>query len=335
MHAIAYDNDLFQRSNTQLKMIDVPTPEASGHDLLVEVRAVSVNPADLKVRAGAQPSPGDYRILGFDAAGVVMAVGDACSYFQPGDAVYYAGAIHRPGSNAQYQLVDERIVAHKPLSLDFAAAAALPLTALTGYEMLFDRLQVQHREENADQLLIIGGAGGVGSMTIQLARQLTPLQITATASQPENIEWCRSLGAHNVVDHQKVLSELTETGELSIPNFVFCTTHADYYGPQLAELMAPQGRLGLIDDPQQFDIVPFKRKSISVHWEFMFTRSMFTTPDITKQRKILTEVAELVDAGKVRHTATKIFHGFNESTFAAAYALIVEGHHHGKVVVAF
>lgn len=335
MRAFAFDAALSQSSSTRLCAAEVPTPQPTGHDLLVEIHAVSVNPADLKIRAGAQPAPGEHRILGFDAAGVVVTVGESCTLFQPGDAVYYAGAIQRPGSNAEFQLVDERIVAHKPQSLGFAEAASLPLTALTAYEMLFDRLQVQHRPQYADQLLIIGAAGGVGSMAVQLAARLTDLHIVATASRPENQTWCLELGAHTVVDHAKAFSETWLAQSLAPPNFVFCTTHSETYAPQLPDLMAPQGHLGLIDDPKMFDIIPFKRKSIGVHWEFMFTRSMYATPDLQQQHAILSEVATLVDTGKIRHTATRIIDGFDETAFAQAYSFLGEGHHHGKVIIRY
>ncbi len=335
MKALAYDANLSQSSSTLLHAVELPTPEPTGHDLLIEVRAVSVNPADLKIRAGVCPPPGEQRVLGFDAAGVVVAIGEACTLFQPGDAVYYAGAIHRPGSNAEFQLVDERIVAFKPQSLGFAEAAALPLTALTAYEMLFDRLQVQHLPESTNHLLIIGGAGGVGSMAIQLAAQLTALQIVATASRPESRQWCLDMGAHIVIDHHQPLAETWQAQSLPAPYLVFCTTHAEIYGPQLPDLMAPQGHLGLIDDPQQFDIVPFKRKSIGVHWEFMFTRSLFTTPDMQQQHSILKKVAVLVDSGKIRHTSTMVFDGFNETSFSNAYSLIAKGNHTGKVVILY
>lgn len=335
MRAFAFDTALYQSSSTQLYAVKVPTPQPTGHDLLVEVHAVSVNPVDLKIRAGVQPSPGEQRILGFDAAGVVVAVGESCTLFQPGDAVYYAGEMQRPGSNAEFQLVDERIVARKPQSLSFAEAASLPLTALTAYEMLFDRLQIQQRSQHNDQLLIIGAAGGVGSMAVQLAKRLTDLQIIATASRPESQAWCLELGAHMIVDHTPAFSETWISQSLVKPNFVFCTTHSETYAPQLPALMAPQGHLGLIDDPEIFDIIPFKQKSISIHWEFMFTRTMYTTPDIQRQQTILAEVAALVDEGKIRHTTTRIIDGFHEAAFAQAYSLLSQGHHHGKIVIHF
>lgn len=335
MKAFAYDADLSQSSSTRLQAVEIPTPQPTGHDLLVEVRAISVNPADLKIRAGVCPAPGEQRVLGFDAAGVVVAIGESCTLFQPGDAVYYAGAIHRPGSNAEFQLVDERIVALKPQSLSFAEAAAIPLTALTAYEMLFDRLQVLRLPENTNQLLIIGGAGGVGSMAIQLAAQLSSLQIAATASRPESRQWCLDMGAHTVINHHQPLVEAWQAQSLPAPSFVFCTTHADTYGSQLPDLMAPQGHLGLIDDPQQFDIVPFKRKSIGVHWEFMFTRSLFTTADMQQQHNILKQVAGLVEVGKIRHTSTMVFDGFTETSFADAYSYLAKGNHTGKVVILY
>ncbi len=313
--------------------IDLPTPVATGRDLLVEVRAVSVNPVDTKVRMRDQPDPGQWKVLGWDAAGVVSAVGPDVTLFRPGDAVCYAGAIGRPGTNAQFHLVDERIVGAKPKSLDWAAAAALPLTAITAWEALFDRLDVKRSVPGASSILIIGGAGGVGSIAIQLARKLTDLVVIATASRPETIAWAHEMGAHHVVDHARPLAaEIVRLG-IGAPGFVFSTTQTARHLAEIAELIAPQGRLALIDDPATLDVNAFKRKSASVHWEFMFTRSALATADIAEQGALLNEVARLVDAGVLRTTMTERHSPIDAANLRRVHALLESGTARGKVVL--
>ncbi|SIT09123.1 zinc-binding alcohol dehydrogenase family protein [Insolitispirillum peregrinum] len=323
------------RRDDALVDIELATPVASGRDLLVAVKAVSVNPVDTKVRQGMAPEGSDWKVLGWDAAGVVVAVGEAVDGFAVGDEVYYAGALGRPGTNAEFHLVDERIVAKKPRSLDFADAAALPLTAITAWETLFDRLRVTAPVPGvAPALLVIGGAGGVGSIAIQIARAMTDLTIIATASRPETSDWCRSLGAHHVVDHSRPLAQEIATLALeSPPAFVFSTTNTDMHVAAIAELIAPQGRFALIDDPAVLDINPFKRKSVSTHWEFMFTRSMFGTADIAAQGQLLADVARLVDAGAIRTTRTETFGTINAANLTRAHALIESGRARGKIVL--
>ncbi len=261
--------------------IKLPTPTPTGRDLLVEVKAISVNPVDVKVRLSAKPEAGNWKVLGWDAAGIVTAVGPEVTLFQPGDEVFYAGAIGRPGTNAEYHLVDERIVGTKPKTLDWAAAAALPLTSITAWEMLFDglwpafgnRLDVKKAVPGAaPAILIIGGAGGVGSIAIQIARALTDLTVIATASRAETVAWVKEMGAHHIIDHTLPLAEQVAKLGLGAPAFVFSTTQTDRHLDEISELIAPQGRFGLIDDPAVLDINRFKRKSVSVHWELMFTR---------------------------------------------------------------
>ncbi len=314
--------------------IDLETPVARGRDLLVAVRAVSVNPVDTKVRQGMAPEGDAWKILGWDAAGVVIAVGETVEGFSVGDEVYYAGALDRPGTNAEYHLIDERIVAHKPTSLGFADAAALPLTAITAWETLFDRLVVTRPVPGAaPALLIVGGAGGVGSIAIQIARATTDLTVIATASRPETADWCRALGAHHVIDHSKPLDgEIAALG-LGAPAFVFSTTSTDQHVSSIATLIAPQGRFALIDDPAVLDVNPFKRKSVSIHWEFMFTRSLFGTVDIAAQGALLTDVARLVDAGAIRTTRTETFGAINAANLTRAHALLESGRARGKVVL--
>ncbi len=314
--------------------IDLETPVARGRDLLVAVRAVSVNPVDTKVRQGMAPEGDAWKIPGWDAAGVVIAVGETVEGFAVGDEVYYAGALDRPGTNAEYHLVDERIVARKPVSLGFADAAALPLTAITAWETLFDRLAVARPVPGAaPALLIVGGAGGVGSVAIQIARATTDLTVIATASRPETADWCRGLGAHHVVDHSKPLDGEIAALVLGAPAFVFSTTNTDQHVSAIATLMAPQGRFALIDDPAVLDVNPFKRKSVSIHWEFMFTRSLFGTVDIAAQGTLLTEVARLVDAGAIRTTRTETFGAINAANLKRAHALLESGRARGKVVL--
>jgi len=314
--------------------ITLETPEAEGRDLLVKVSAVSVNPVDVKLRMGRSPEGSEWRVLGFDAAGVVEAVGPDVQDFKPGDAVYYAGSIARPGTNSEYHLVDERIVGRKPASLSDAEAAALPLTAITAWEMLFDRLGVRRpTPQGGNTILVIGGAGGVGSITIQLLRVLTDLTVIASASRPETQDWVRDCGAHHVVDHRQPLAPQVEALGLGAPGFVFSTTQTDLHYAEVVELIAPQGRFGLIDDPEELDAMPLKIKAVSLHWEMMFTRSLFGTPDMAEQGKLLNKVASLVDAGRIRSTATEVAGKIDAATLRAVHARIESGTARGKIVL--
>jgi NADPH:quinone reductase len=335
MRAVAYQNPQPISADTSLIDIDLPMPEAKGRDLLVEIKAVSVNPVDTKVRAGVAPEAGQYKVIGWDAAGIVKAVGADVTLFKPGDEVYYSGTINRSGSNAEFQLVDERIVALKPRSLDFAAAAALPLTSITAYETLFDRLKVQDPVSGAARtILIIGGAGGVGSIAIQIARTLTDLTIIATASRPETQSWVKDLGAHHVIDHSKPLAPQIDALGIGAPAFIFSTNNTSDHVADIAAAIAPQGRVAVIDDPKSLDVVPFKRKAISIHWEFMFVRPMYETADMIEHHKLLTEVAGLVDAGKLRTTLTETLGLINAANLKKAHALIESGKTRGKIVLA-
>lgn len=313
---------------------EMETPVPTGHDLLVRVQAVSVNPVDYKIRMSRPAESDTPAVLGWDAVGEVVAVGDRASAFKPGDRVWYAGAINRPGTNAEFHLVDERIVGRKPTSVSAAEAAALPLTSLTAYEMLFDRLRVTEPVPGAaPAILIIGGSGGVGSIAIQLLRALTDLTVIATASRPETQAWVRELGAHHVVDHSQPLPPQIEALGLGQPGFVFSTNRTDLYIEQLTELIAPQGRFGLIDDPESFDIMPFKAKSLSVHWELMFTRSLFETPDMIEQHHLLQRVSQLVDQGVLRTTLGEHFGTINAANLRRAHALLESGKAKGKIVL--
>lgn len=312
--------------------VDKPTP--TGRDLLVRIQAVSVNPVDVKIRTNRPPEGSTPAILGWDAVGEVIETGSDTSLFKVGDAVWYAGAINRSGTNAEYHLVDERIVGKKPTSIGAAEAAALPLTALTAYEMLFDRLRVSDPVPGAaPAVVIIGGSGGVGSIAIQLLRAKTDLTVIATASRSETQAWVKELGAHHVIDHSKPLAPQIEALGIGQPGWVFSTTHTHQYIEQIAEFIAPQGHFGLIDDPETLNIKPFKSKSVSTHWELMYTRSLFGTPDIQRQHDILTEVASLLDAGKIKSTATETLGKIDANTLMRAHQILETNKAKGKLVL--
>lgn len=334
MKAVGYKNAGSLDRADALLDIEVARPVAADRDILVRVQAISVNPVDYKIRQNRAPEGADPAILGWDAVGEVVEVGDNVSLFKPGDEVWYAGAINRPGTNAEYHLVDERIVGHKPKSVSAVQAAALPLTTITAYEMLFDRLRVNDPVPGAaPAVLVIGGSGGVGSIAIQLLRALTDMTVIATASRAETQAWVKELGAHHVIDHSKPLAPQIEALGLGQPGYVFSTTHTHQYVEQVAELIAPQGRFGLIDDPESLNIMPFKLKAVSTHWELMFTRPLFQTPDMIRQHELLNEVAELLDAGKIKSTATQTLGKIDAATLLKAHAILESGKARGKLVL--
>ncbi|MEM7707197.1 MAG: zinc-binding alcohol dehydrogenase family protein [Pseudomonadota bacterium] len=334
MKAVGYRNAGPIDQPNALEDISLEQPHAAGRDLLVKVHAVSVNPVDTKVRTRMGAEGDQWRVLGYDAAGVVEAIGESVTGFKPGDAVYYAGSIARPGTNSEYHLVDERIVGGKPETLSFAEAAALPLTAITSWEMLFDRLNVNHPPaQGGDVILVVGGAGGVGSITLQLLRALTELTIIATASRPETQAWAKECGADHVVDHREPLAPQVAALGLGAPGFVFSTTQTGQHLADLADLIAPQGRFGLIDDPATFDIALLKQKAISIHWEFMFTRPVFETPDMGHQGRLLQELAALVDGGKVATTLSDVAGSINAENLIQAHRQLESGTTRGKVVL--
>ena len=315
--------------------MELPTPTPRPRDLLVRVKAVSVNPIDTKVRSSAAPAQGEAKVLGWDASGVVEAVGDQVTLFRPGDEVFYAGALQRPGTNAELHAVDERIAGPKPRSRDWDAAAAVPLTALTAWELLFDRMRAPYGEKTTGGvLLVIGGAGGVGSILIQLARLLTGLTVVATASRPETIAWVRTMGAHHVINHRKPLNDELAAIGVGKADYVASLTASDRHLLAIAELIAPEGVMGLIDDPTTFDIMPLKRKSVTVCWELMYTRSMFETPDMVAQHRILEEVSALVDSGLLRTTMTRSAGPINAANLKKLHALLESGEAIGKAVLA-
>jgi len=332
MKAVAYTQPGLPIHDAQsLYDTQLTKPKPGARDLLVEVRAIAVNPVDTKVRAsrgGEQP-----QVLGWDAVGVVRETGPEVTLFRPGDEVFYAGAIDRPGSYSELHVVDERIVGHKPKSLDNASAAALPLTSITAWELLFDRLAVQENGGKGQSLLVVGAAGGVGSILVQLARKLTQLTVIGTASRPETQAWVKALGAHHVIDHAESIPLQLEELNLNPIDYVISLTHTDTYLPQLVEVLRPQGKLALIDDPAQLDVMPLKRKSLSLHWELMFTRSLYKTEDMIKQHQLLERVSQLVDEGTLKTTVGEHFGSICAENLKRAHAFIESGKARGKIVL--
>lgn len=319
-----------RRTGEARELVDVqlPDPTPDGRDLLIEVKAISVNPVDYKRRRGAD----DGAVLGYDAAGVVRAAGPDARLFAPGDEVFYAGVVNRPGTNAALHLVDDRIVGTKPRSLNWAEAAALPLTSITAWEALFERLDVRRSVPGAaGAILIVGGAGGVGSIATQIARTQTQLTVIATASRPETVAWSKQMGAHHVVDHREPLAAQVAALGIGAPEFIFSTTQTDAHAADIAELIAPQGRFALIDHLTDANL--FMRKSVSIHWELMFTRPIFDTPDIGAQGELLNQIAQLVDAGVIRSTLTERLSPIDAATLTEAHAKVESGTTRGKIVL--
>jgi NADPH2:quinone reductase len=312
---------------------DLPKPVPGVKDLLVRVEAVSVNPVDTKVRAPKPAVEATPKILGWDAAGILEAIGPEVTLFKVGDPVFYAGTLDRQGTNAEFHLVDERIVGHKPESLSFAEAAALPLTSITAWELLFDRLGVTGGLAKSGHILIIGGAGGVGSILIQLARHLTGLTIIATASRKETREWCLELGAHHVIDHGQPINEELKRIGISEVEYVASLTATEHHFQAIVEAIRPQGKFAVIDDPATLDVKAFKRKAVSTHWEFMFTRPLYKTPDMIAQHRLLNEIARLIDTQVIRTTLADHFGTINAANLKKAHALIESGKSRGKIVL--
>ena len=336
MKAIGYTKSLPVDDDASLEDIEIDDPVPGPRDLLVEVRAVSVNPVDAKVRMRAEPETG-HKVLGYDAAGTVRAVGDAVTLFAPGDEVWYAGDVTRSGTNAERHLVDERIVGRKPSSIDFAAAAALPLTAITAWEILFDCFGLDDADDGTGEgetLLVIGGAGGVGSVLIQLARALTSLEVVATASREDTIAWCREMGAHRTIDHRGDLKAQLEGSKP--PRYVAALTASAEHFDAIVDLIAPRGHIAMIDDPGEgaIEISKIKGKALSFHFELMFVRPMFETEDMIVQHELLDRVAELVDAGRVRSTANRDGGRITAANLREAHRHQESGRAIGKTVLA-
>lgn len=332
MKAVAYTKSLAITDPDALRDIDLPAPEPGPHDLQVAVHAIAVNPVDTKIRRKVEPE-GTPKVLGWDAVGIVRKVGPAVSLFKTGDRVWYAGSLTRPGANSELHLVDERIAGHAPQSLTDAEAAALPLTTLTAWELLFERLGVPPGKQAGDAIMIVGAAGGVGSILVQLAARLTGLNVIGSASRAETRDWVKRLGAHHVIDHTKPLSQ--ELARIGVPQvrYVAALNQTDLHYDEIIASLAPQGKLALIDDPAGLDVLKLKRKAISLHWEFMFTRSMFETPDMIAQHRILNEVAALVDAGIIRSTLAEHFGKINASNLQRAHQLLESTLARGKIVL--
>ena len=331
MKAIGYRTAGPIAAENALIEFETETPQPGPYDLLVDVRGVSVNPVDVKLRASAQPA-GESRILGFDAAGVVTAIGSAVTRFQPGDDVFYAGDITRPGTNGKFHLVDERIVGRKPASLGFAEAAGIPLTSITAWEMLFDCFKLNEGDGTGEALLVIGGAGGVGSILIQLAKQLTGLTVIATASREDTRAWVKKMGADYVINHRNPLDEEIKALGMA-PRYVAALTHTDKHFASIRELIKPRGHIALIDDPDSLDVISLKRKAISLSWEFMFTRSMFQTEDMDAQHTLLNRVSKLLDNGTLISTVNNRGGVLNVENLRAAHEFQESGTAIGKTVL--
>ncbi len=336
MKAVGYVESLPIEQDRSLFDFEAPKPLPGPRDLLVRIEAIAVNPVDTKVRRRKAGSPEGPVILGWDAAGVVEDVGARVGRFTAGSEVYYSGSILRPGCNAEYGLVDERIAGHKHKSLSFPEAAALPLTAITAWECLFDRLRIPIGKRRTDEaILIIGAAGGVGSIAVQLARRLTGLKVIGTASRTQSREWALALGAHAVIDHSRPLSEgLAAIGQGPV-RYVLSLTHTDRHWDEIVGVLAPQGEICLIDDPAApLDVMKLKGKAGALHIELMFARSTYQTPDMGEQGFILDELAALVDEGLIRSTLAETYGAINAANLRRAHAAIEAGHTIGKIVLA-
>ena len=336
MKAVALTRYLPIDDPRSLVDIDLPKPAPKDRDLLVRIEAISVNPVDTKVRAPKPQVEAQPKVLGYDAAGIVEAVGDSVTLFQPSDAVYYAGDATRSGSNAEYQLVDERIVGHKPKTLDFALAATLPLTSITAWELLFHRMRLDADGGDAGtSLLIIGGAGGVGSIAIQLAVR-AGLTVIATASRPETVAWCKRMGAQHVIDHRQPLKPQLAALGFAYADAIVNLADTDRYWETMGDLVAPQGRIGLIVEPKGPLSIgdQFKTKCVSIHWETMFGRSRFQTKDMIEQHRLLDRVAALVDGGELRTTHTETIGTINAANLRATHARLESGTTIGKLALA-
>ena len=338
MKAVGYIKSLPINDPEALMDIELPHPIAAGRDLLVKVKAIAVNPVDYKIRQNVSPDEGDYKVLGWDAVGEVVATGEAATQFKPGDLVYYAGDLNRQGSNAEYQLVDERLVGSKPRSLSDAEAAALPLTAITAWEMLFEHLSIRQqspdaKEQSDEVILVVGAAGGVGSILLQLVKAVTGATVIATASRESSQAWVKKLGAHHVVDHTKPLQPQIEALGIGQVTHVASLNSTDSYFESYTELLAPFGKIAMIDDPKSLDVMKLKPKSQSLHIEFMFARSMFQAADMSEQSRLLNRVSDLVDQGYIQTTVGKNLGAINADNLKAAHGELESGRSIGKIVL--
>jgi len=338
MKAVGYTQSLPIDAADALSDIELSQPTASGHDLLVKVKAIAVNPVDYKIRQRMAPAEGEHKVLGWDAVGEVVATGEAATQFTPGDPVFYAGDLNRQGSNAEYQLVDERLVGHKPKSLSDAEAAALPLTAITAWELLFEHLGIQQHSpaataKSAEVILVVGAAGGVGSILIQIAKAITGATLIATASRESSQTWVKQLGADYVVNHTQPLLPQIEALGIGSVTHVASLNSTDTYFESYIELLAPFGKIAMIDDPQPFDVMQMKPKSLSLHIEFMFARSLFKAADMHEQGRLLNRIADLVDQGYLQTTVGQHLGRINATNLKAAHAQLEAGRSIGKLVL--
>tara|TARA_R110001592_G_scaffold337481_1_gene624146 strand:- start:2577 stop:3590 length:1014 start_codon:yes stop_codon:yes gene_type:complete len=337
MKAIGFKQSLPITEQDSFIEFETPTPSPSGFDLLVKISAISVNPVDFKIRQTAAKDTvlDNPKVIGWDAVGVVEAVGEKTSRFKIGDQVYYAGDITRSGSNAEYQLIDERIVGRKPKNLSIAEAAAIPLTGLTAYESIFDRIKFNPTTDKGKTILILAGAGGVGSIAIQIAKKIAGLTVIATASRPDSIEWCKDLGADFVVNHHNLKEELEKISHGQV-DFILDFVDLEGYWDTIAEIVKPQGHIVSItgsSKPLNLDIL--KAKSVTFSWELMYTRSMFTTDDIARQHEILNHLADLLDNGTIRTTLSTTLKGFTVENLKEAHKMQESGKTIGKTVIEF
>ncbi len=335
MKAIGLTHYLPISDPASLQDIEIPTPSPSGRDLLVKVEAISVNPIDTKIRGQKAPAPAEPHILGWDAAGTVAAIGPDVTLFKVGDPVYYAGSLTRPGANSALHLVDERIVGNKPQTLNFVQAAALPLTSITAWEALFERLRISAEGAHAGKtILIIGGAGGVGSIAIQLAKQLGKLKVIATASRPESAAWCKDFGADAVIDHFGDLPAQFKVLGHAHADYVLCLNDTDRHFAAMAELIQPQGTIcAIVKNTGPLAMDTLMVKSAGFVWELMFTRSMFGTADMIEQHKLLNATAQLIDAGRIRTTLGEVLGPINAANLRRAHAALEGGRTIGKIVL--
>jgi zinc-binding alcohol dehydrogenase family protein len=338
MKAVGYIKSLPINDPESLQDIELLQPIATGRDLLVKIKAIAVNPVDCKIRTRVSATGGEYKVLGWDAVGEVVATGETVTEFKPGDVVYYAGDLNRQGSNAEYQRVDERLVGIKPRSLSDAEAAALPLTSITAWEILFEHLGIKQQspdsiEKSGEVILVVGAAGGVGSILLQLARAITGATLIATASRENSAAWVKKLGAHYVVDHSKPLQPQIEALEIGQVTHVASLNSTDSYFESYVELLAPFGKIAMIDDPESLDVMKMKPKSLSLHIEFMFARSMFKATDMDEQSGLLNCVSDLVDRGYIQSTAGKNLGIINAANLKAAHEELESGKSIGKIVL--
>lgn len=331
MKAVAYTDNLPISNPQSLVDITIERPQPDGHDILVEIKAISVNPADAKRRMSAPPTTLDQGILGWDAAGIVKEVGNEVTLFKPGDHIYYAGDVRRAGCNAQYQLVDERLVGTMPSNLNFAQAASLPLTSICAWEIIFERLEITSTSKHT--VLVIGASGGLGSIIVQLLKQLTKCTVIGTASRDVSIAWLKELGADFVINHNEPLKPQLDKLDIPPINNVISLNGTEKHFPFITELIAPQGKIALSDDPNNLDARLLKKKCLSLHWEWMFTRSFFQTPDMIEQHHILDQVGELVEQNKIRSTENKNFGKITAENLRKAHELIESHKSVGKIVL--